>query len=207
MASYRTCPNRTAPFSRRPLPFLPSRRGFTIFEIVLVLIVVLVLAAAAYPSLESMYGAYRLTAAADMVRAAWASARAHAMDEGVPYRFAIIPSAGNFRVAPDNSAYWAGSGAMPEPADPANPPLVLEDGLPSGVRFATPDQVQGGTMEVSGESSQPIGSIDPGSWTTVTLFLPDGTAQDDVQVAFSGRGGRPLLLKLRSMTGAVTLQP
>ena len=41
---------------------------------------------------------------------------------------------GNFRVAPDGNEYWSGRGEVPTDADPDNPPLVLEDALPKGIR-------------------------------------------------------------------------
>src|SRR5713226_8115007 len=58
-----------------------------------------ILAAIAYPSLDSLLGTFRMNAAADMVRANWADARAYAMNEGRAYRFAVISGKGNFRVA------------------------------------------------------------------------------------------------------------
>jgi prepilin-type N-terminal cleavage/methylation domain-containing protein len=172
--------------TRRP------RRGYTLLEVVLVLALLVVLAAMAYPSLDAMYGGYRLTAAVDMVRAGWAAARAHALDEGQAYRFAIIPGSGRFRIAPDSSDYW-GDGGAPEPTDPANPPLIQEDSLPKRVLFADVEFGQGGQ-----------GSGDAGGWMPVATFLPDGTAREDVRITFQAHGGRPLALKLRGMTGIVT---
>src|SRR5438094_136142 len=82
------------------------------------------LAVLSYPSIASMYGSYRVQAAADQVRAAWAEARTHAVNEGRPYRFSIVPNKRNFRVAPVGSNYWSGRGDGAT-NDTDNPPYIL----------------------------------------------------------------------------------
>jgi len=171
----------------------------------LVLAILVVVAALAVPSFESMYDSFRLSASADMVRAGWASARAHAMDEGRPYRFAIVQNHGNFRIAPDSADFW-GNGEAPQSSDSADPPLVQEDALPKGVRFTTPDALQSGAADESGDTALPIGNVDSGQWSRLVTFLPDGTTREDVEIAFHARGGQPVILKLRALTGVVTLQ-
>src|SRR5437764_12475102 len=110
------------------------RRAFTLLEVALVLAVILVLAAIAVPSLESMYGDVKLTAATDMIRARCADARARAIEEGRAYRFAIMPGQGNFRVAPDTADYWSGgSGGGTGDTTQA---LVIEEELDEGITFA-----------------------------------------------------------------------
>jgi prepilin-type N-terminal cleavage/methylation domain-containing protein len=184
----------------QPAPFSRPRPGFTLFELVLVLAVLVTLAAIAYPSMEAMYGSYRLTAGVDMVRAAWAAARSRAIEEGRPYRFAIIPGEGRFRVAPDGGSYWSGNGQNDDnSAGP--PPLIQEDTLPKGIRFASTDA---GTATDTGVQQD---STTGGPWTSVATFLPDGTAREDVSIEFSQRGGgRPMILKLRGLTGVVRLE-
>jgi prepilin-type N-terminal cleavage/methylation domain-containing protein len=181
-----------------------SRGGYTLFELALVLVLLVLLAAIAYPSLDSLMSTFRMNAAADMLRANWADARAYAMNEGRAYRFSVVPGKGNFRVAPDSPDYWGGND--PSPADPNNPPLVVDDALPKGVRFATPDSFQSTSLE-AGDSSLPVGTVDAGSWTTIVTFLPDGTTKEDVEIIFTGSGARPLDIRLRALTGAVTVQP
>src|SRR5205823_247476 len=82
------------------------RRAFSLFELLLVIALIVLLAAIAYPTLDGALATFRITEAADMVRACWADARAHAMNEGQAYRFAVLPGQGNFRVAPDSPDYW-----------------------------------------------------------------------------------------------------
>jgi prepilin-type N-terminal cleavage/methylation domain-containing protein len=181
----------------------PRRRAYTLFELVLVLVILVVLAAIAYPSLDSMYASFRMTQAADQIRARWADARSQAMNEGRAYRFAVVPNKGNYRIAPDSAEAWGGGGE-PAALDPNNRPLVINETLPKGVRFSTTASWQNAGGE-GGDSSSPPGTVDPGSWSDVVTFLPDGTAKEDVEIVFTARGARPMILKLRALTGAVSV--
>jgi prepilin-type N-terminal cleavage/methylation domain-containing protein len=168
-----------------------SRPAYTLLEMLLVLALLVILGALAYPSVEGMYAGVRLKAGADTLRGALAGARAHAMDEGRPYRFAVIPSRGNFRVAPDSADYWGG-GSPPTPADPNNPPLVQEDTLPKGIAFTLDEGAAGGG--------------DAGGWMPIVTFLPDGTATDNRQFTLRLPGCRPVVVRLRALTGLVTIE-
>jgi hypothetical protein len=144
-----------------------------------------------------MVSSYRVTAAGDSVRSAWAQARAHAMNESRPYRFSIVVGAGNYRVAPDSAEFWSGSGSQTPGAA-----LDLIDALPPGVRFSDP---QVGAPGPSDDSPSVVPATrDSSNWTTMAVFLPDGTARDDCELTFTTRGARSLCVKLRAMTGAVT---
>ncbi len=149
------------------------RRAYTLFELLLVLVLLVLLAAIAYPTRRA-------------------------------YRFAVISGKGNFRVAPDSPEFWGGGD--PPVADSNNPPLVVEDSLPRGVRFSTPDTYQTASIDQSGDSALPPGSVDPGSWSAIVTFLPDGTTKEDVEIVFTGAGARPVDVKLRGLTGAVSVQ-
>ena len=178
------------------------RRAFTLFEIVLVMAILVVLMALAYPSIEGMYGYYKLQAAADTVRGNWAEARTRAMEEGRAYRFAVIWGKGNFRLAPDSADFWSGSDAVPDSGS-GQPPLIASDGLPKGIPFRRIDTPRG---DGSADTVLPSTSIDPNQWSTVAVFLPDGTARDDVEVALDS-GARAIVVKLRALTGGVSVRP
>jgi prepilin-type N-terminal cleavage/methylation domain-containing protein len=182
-----------------------QRPGFTLMELMLVLALMVVLAAISYPSIDALYGTFRVTAAGDAVRAAWAQARAHAVNEGCAYRFGIVSGGASYRVAPETTDYWPDATSVSTPVDPSVHPFVLTENLPRGVRFnfskssqdAGPEPGGGGTG-----SDQPPPS-DPGSYTKVVTFQPDGTASDDVEIVFQSSGARPLTIKLRGLTGTV----
>jgi hypothetical protein len=182
----------------------PTRDAYTLFELLLVLAMLVILGAVVLPSLDSMYGDYKLTAAADAVRAAWAQGRVEAMESGQAYRFAVVQGQGNFRLAPDRADFWSGSGAPPPGDAETKPPIVLESTLPSGIRFGAVDNIQGPVDQSAAEI--PVGQVDSSSWSRVVVFLPNGTTQENVEIAFLGRNLRPLALRLRALTGAVTTE-
>ena len=62
--------------ARAEHPRRARRRGVTLVEVLLVLVVLTLIAAIAWPSLQRPFADQRLRDAADMVRAEWASARA-----------------------------------------------------------------------------------------------------------------------------------
>jgi prepilin-type N-terminal cleavage/methylation domain-containing protein len=180
------------------------RRAFTLLEMTLVMALIVILASLSYPAIGAMYAETRLQAGSDAVRAAWAEAQGHAVEEGRAYRFAIVPGKGNYRVAPDASEFWSGDGAA---YDPENPSYILEDSLPKGMMF--PDS-GGRPMDVLVDdySDTPADKekVGTGQWVTYATFLPDGTSVEDVDLPLEYTGCRPLTLHLRSLTGTVTVQ-
>lgn len=162
------------------------RQAFTILEVVLVLAVIIVIGAITVPNIDNVYSDVRLSAASDLVRARWAEARSRAVDDGIAYRFAVTPDTGNFRIEPD-----ATDDRDPVEGTPA--PMVINDQLPGKVVFAPGG---GGGDAAASESTDGM--------ETVAVFLPDGTAQADVEVVFMSGGTRGLVLRLRALTGAVT---
>jgi prepilin-type N-terminal cleavage/methylation domain-containing protein len=181
-----------------------ARTGYTLIELLLVLVVIILFSAIAYPSLDALYGSHQMRQAADMVRASWAEARAHAINEARPYRFAVVPNKGNYRVAPHAPEYWSND-VPPAPTDPVNPPLVLSDALPKGLRFNTGDAADGAAPAV-GPSSLPADQVPIEAWSRKVIFLPDGTAKADFEISFGAKGTRELNLRLRALTGAVTVR-
>lgn len=164
------------------------RPGLTLVEVLLVVVVLIALAAVAYPTMSAMYGDVKLKAAADDVRAAWADARSHAIEDGRPYRFAVQPGTGQYRVAPDAPSYWDGSGG--DAGENSAPAFLNEAGLPNGIVF-----------ELGGEA--PTG----GDWAEVVVFNPDGGCERDVEIALrENDDSSRLLVRVRAMTGAVSIR-
>ena len=197
--SWRVCETRGADAPRSPL----LRRGYTLLELTLVLVLILVVAVLSYPSLEAMKGSFEITAATDQVRAAWALARARAIEEGRPYRFAAVPGKGNYRIAPDSGDFWKGSSPV-SGDNSTDKPLVVEEAVPKGVAFAIGDTPV--VASTTDDTALPIGSIDIGQYTSVATFLPDGTSREDVRIVFSKKGVRPVVMRLRGITGSVTVR-
>jgi prepilin-type N-terminal cleavage/methylation domain-containing protein len=177
------------------------RPGFTLFETILVLAIMVIAAGLTYPSVKGMFGYYKLHGGVDSVRAAWAHARGRAIEEGRPYRFAVEPNGGHYRVAPDHPEYWSGSAPS---SDPRGSGLVLEKALPAGVVFAIGDAPSAPPGEHSGKVDDT--SAASGEWVPAVVFLPDGTARDDVCMTFQVHGVRPVALRLRGLTGVSSVQ-
>src|SRR3954470_15195895 len=78
-----------------------ARRGFTLFELIVVMTLLLLLAAIILPSVGAFRGDTRQRAGADSIRGELATARARALDEGRPYRVAISQGGRRIRRAPD----------------------------------------------------------------------------------------------------------
>lgn len=172
---------------------MARRGGYTLFEVVLVMTLVVILIGLGYPTLESAYSGMKLESAADAVRAGWAEAKAHAINDGCSYRFAVRPGQGVYRVAPDTADYWAGASHVGGVWQGEEPPLDLEDELPRGVVF--------GEAAIDGL----MASADASGWTTCALFRPDGTTEDDIDLVISMPGGPTCTLRLRALTGVVTV--
>jgi len=179
------------------------RSAFTLLELIMVLTILVILGALAYPSIESMYGSYRVEAAADQVRTAWAEARTHAVNEGRPYRFSVVPGKRNYRVAPVGESFWSGRA---DGGDSDSQPYILDDVLPKTIGFTIGDAAPGSTEETPDDSSPP-GEVDPTHWSdgdSMVIFLPDGTVRNDFMLTLRAPGVKPLALKLRALTGSVT---
>jgi type II secretory pathway pseudopilin PulG len=180
----------------------PHRRpSYTLLEVTLVLALLAIVTALAYPSIDGMYGHHRLTAALDEVRGTWAAGRAHAIEEGQAYRFSVVLGKGNFRLAPDSPEFWEGGNP---PAGNGPQPVVVTGALPRGVTFA--NGPGGGGPAAGGNPDTVLASVAPGQYQALAVFLPDGTARDDVEIRFNVRGAAPAVIRLRSMTGVVSVQ-
>jgi prepilin-type N-terminal cleavage/methylation domain-containing protein len=163
------------------------RPAFTLLEVLLVLAILLILGAAAYPTLNGMWGDVKVKAAADQVRGAWVEARAAAIEDGRAYKFGVQKDTGKFRVAPASSFV-----EVANLGEDSAPPFVQEGELKSGITF-----------DLTGKDDLP----GEGEWTIVVEFNPDGTCKTDVEVTLSDKDTdiTPLVVKVRAMTGAVTV--
>jgi len=156
-------------------------------EVILVMAILVVMAAFAFPVVTSMYSNSRLNAASDMIRARWTEVRSRAVEERRAYRFAVKDNSGKFRVAPETAEYWDDAEQSDNP-DNDREPLIVEGCLPDRVLFSDSNNTGG-----AGAEGQ--------EWRKLVTFLPDGTAREDVEITFGTQGSRPLNLKLRAATG------
>jgi type II secretory pathway pseudopilin PulG len=167
------------------------RSGYTLFELGLVMAVLVVIGAISVPVLKPMLTSNNLQAASDMVHSRWSEMRTRAIADGRAYRFSIMENTGKFRIAPEDE----------ECANCDCQPLVAEGTLPGEVRFQSSHAAPTGD-----NSNKSHGGAASGGWSRVVTFLADGTSHEDVQVGFGQSGSRPLMLRLRGATGAITAE-
>ena len=167
-----------------------NRRGFTLVEILAVLVILVVLGALVAPSLRLLERDTKVLGAADTLRAKIAAARGEAMEHGRLYRLALSEDGRRVRVAPDDQAF----GTVAQTTDEAVP-LVVEDELPKGVT----------AKSEPADGSAP--TIDADGWVRVATFQQDGTCREDaVLIRITQPTIYPVVIRIRGLTGAATIQ-
>jgi len=169
------------------------RTAFTLFELIVVMAIIIIIMGIAVPTLllNNLHDDTKVQGAVDTVKARWADCRTHAIEEGQMYRFAVVPNTGKFKIEPCDAM---GNPTLNGPPEDENAGIVMEDRLPTGVRFGTKD------MPVSSDGPENDGS----DYVAMAIFLPDGTAQSDVEVTFGG-AGTVTTLRLNALTGATSV--
>jgi Tfp pilus assembly protein FimT len=172
------------------------RPAYTIFELIVVLAVLLLLAGIVIPSTSALYGNTRPQAAADVIRGEIASARAWASDEGQPYRVALSKDGTKIRRGPDGD--FAASGAVKMPTPSAR-----------SVEYA----LEHATATVSSSDPNSPPQTDANNWVTVAVFMPDGPCRDDgppstyVDITEKGYNVAGMRIEVRTITGRVRMVP
>jgi prepilin-type N-terminal cleavage/methylation domain-containing protein len=171
------------------------RLGFTLFELMLVMAVLVIAFCLALPAIQPMISTNDLQAASDSIQSRWTEMRTRAIAEGQPYRFAIQEKTGKFKIAPDTKEHWGSDGKTAEVAGDV-PALVVQETLPGKIVFQK--------YEATCCDSCATGQSLSGGWSHVLTFLPNGQAQEDVQITFGKEGARSLTLVMRGATGTIT---
>src|SRR5262245_54334706 len=176
------------------------RRAFTLLELMMVLAILVVLAALAVPTMWSMEGHFKVTEAADILKARYADARSAAIDGVRPYRFGVLEGKSNYRIAPDSDNFWAGNSTTDEFGGEV---VIIEGSLPDGIVFTEGNNPAALPNEGVSTIAE-LGSVAPAQFKTLAVFLADGTADQDVRVTLQCRDAAPIIVYLRGLTGAVT---
>lgn len=168
----------------------PHRRaGYTILELMVVMIIVLIVGALVGPSLLGFWSNNRTKAAVDTITARMADARGAAISQGRSYRVCVSPDGTQVRVCPDES----------EPseqlaADQTSKEVWQQDPLPKGV--------------VVSPMSTPSAAQSTDGWTTLVVFSPDGTCTEDSTFEVAEPAApdvTPMLVSVRALTGVWTV--
>jgi type II secretion system protein H len=160
-------------------------KGFTLIELIMVLIVIAVCAALVFPSFRGSGEGLRLRHSARRIVVLTKRARLKAVTEAVEYRLSMDPASGEF---------W-----LTRVADPLGEPGVFTEPEGDwGRRFRLEEGVQFGSVET------PEQSTESGSDEIGLAFYPDGTAEE-AKIVLAGASEEELTIKVRALTGMARL--
>lgn len=187
----------------------PRPRAFTLLEMVVVLAVVVLTAAVAWPALRRSLDDAQLVDSAKLVRTTLARARLAAMESGRGRWFRYQPLGRKFEVAD--------SPPRDQRDAQEDSPLVRSEAergeLPEGVWFAAPDDEPplaagpaGSAEAVSPQPRREASEIAQAetTWSEPIEFRPDGRARD-ARIALTSGSRRVATAWLRGLTGTATI--
>ena len=180
----------------RPPPLnAVRRRGFTLLELVLAAGIRVVAGAIIVPNLIAMQKSNRLPGMADDLRALLVSLRTRAIEEGIPYEFALGTGGNSYILRkpddPVSAADAVGSADADGRVELDHDGALGEHQLPETLRLEPAGAVSGGGSTGGGAAS-PDGSV---------RFHPDGTSSG-FAFRLTGDTGS-FLFRIRTLSGAV----
>lgn len=182
----------------------------TLLELLLVLCLLVILAALAWPALDRPLATQRLRKAADSLRAEWGRARVEAMSSGQTFIFRCTPESGRYSVESFLGPEAAPDTALLEETDGSGDrEQALADvhwherSLPEGILFAAGRIAFDGRSQMVQSEEESLGATEA-TRTEPILFYPDGTTST-AQVLLKNEHGSLIELSLRGLTGVVTV--
>lgn len=193
---------------RHPVETVRQRRGYTLLELLLAVVVLAILAGVTVPSALRMYGDTHLAEAAELVRSQVALARVQAIETGERYQFRYEPGGHHCVVLPlEFDANEATDEAMAGHGALRNSMVIL----PQKVRFRSLVTDLTG-QPPAGQSLPPqlfaglpnAGDLASLAWSPPIIFASDGSAIDGSWAVVDERGqGVPM--DVRGLTGGITI--
>jgi prepilin-type N-terminal cleavage/methylation domain-containing protein len=163
-----------------------ARRGYTLFEIMLVMAILISVISAAVPIFHNSFEVERLRKGADALRTAWAKARVAAMTTGLTHVFRFEYQTDEFVVA-----VWD-TGESETENSSATTVLERPGELPEGITFHA--------AEKAVETRATLAGSDDTQTAPQIFFYSDGTTST-AQVLITNKGDRFIKVQLRGMTG------
>ncbi|MEX2142846.1 MAG: prepilin-type N-terminal cleavage/methylation domain-containing protein [Pirellulales bacterium] len=162
------------------------RRGYTLFEILLVMAILVAVGAIAAPIFQKSFEVERLRKGGDTLRTAWAKARVQAMSTGQTHVFQFEYASNQFVVGP-----WETGAEQTEAA--ATGTVGQRTGqLPTGIVFYAAEKLadaRASAVDEGGAEAAPQ-----------IFFYPDGTTST-AQVMLANKHDRFVKVFLRGLTG------
>jgi Tfp pilus assembly protein FimT len=178
-----------------------ARAGFTLFEIVMVLGVMVLAIGIAWPAIAAIQGEYQLRQGGQLVQAKLASARLHAVETGYVYQFCFEPGGQKFIVLPfDQQALHIQ--ASPGTRAPHKAGGKLASAKAHFEAAASPSSHAIPAEWLSGMTN--AGEFSGATWSAPILFNPDGSASG-ATIQIVDKKSRTVTISVRPLTGAVTV--
>jgi type II secretion system protein H len=180
------------------------RRAFTLLEMLLVLAILVVAAAAVAPSLNGVMRNNTLKSAADKVRTEWTRAHVKAMKTGRVQVFRYEEGGAKIK----SEAWLSGddtleSSPQASGAMQTSVPDTKETNLPEGIKFFGGDLVSDSRGQALETELEAAGQSEA-KWSRPILFFPDGSSSDAYIVVGNDRQAG-IRVDLRGLTSVVKI--
>jgi prepilin-type N-terminal cleavage/methylation domain-containing protein len=180
-----------------------QHRGYTLMELLLVLAIIVIAAAAVAPRMTGVMRNVTLNSAAQTVRAELTRAHVMAMKTGRVQVFQYEPGGRKYKLEP----WIAGDDAIESPNGQENSTpsshakTQVEPMLHEGAKFAAGDAaVESRSEKIEQELTDSHGT----AWSRPIMFYPDGSA-GDAYIVVGNDHNAGIRIDLRGMTAAVHL--
>jgi len=195
----------------RPLrqPDSPQRAvsGFSLFELLIVLAVIVTITAMAAPNLMDRVRNARVQEAAEGVREVLGNARRYAIDSGVDYHFRFEVNGHAVVAIPAELNPVLANSFSSDPEDTRTPLEALIFGDEILLRARKDENPGAEQLESKAfDTLTEAGDLAQRTWSSPILFRFDGTAEDRT-FRVMDEDGRTSEVTVRGLTGAVRVSP
>ncbi|WP_166827070.1 prepilin-type N-terminal cleavage/methylation domain-containing protein [Thalassoroseus pseudoceratinae] len=191
-----------------PVQTTQRQQGFTLVEVLLVLVVLTVLLGLAWPSLDRMFARNAMQSATETLRSDLIRCRLEAIDDELIYEFRYEPSGQKYLVIPheqplgtDPEAPVSGDDGLKRIAGEMDEAFRFEKqsdvAFTVDQQFPSPAEWQLAGLPLAMEWSS-VG------WSQPILFYPNGSAMSS-QFEIHHEDGEIMRVSIRDLTGAVSI--
>jgi len=179
--------------------------GFSLFEMIIVLAIIIAVTAVAAPSMMESVRSGRVQDAAEQVRDVLAAARYYAIDTGVDYHFRYEVGGNNVVAIPADQNESMGNSFD---SDSETSDFIYRSGhLPETMFLRSANKDLSGSETLKGKAfgNLPnVGELASKSWSTPILFRFDGRAEDKTFRVMDEQQ-RSCDVTVRGLTGAISI--